>query len=538
MKKLCLLAFTFFHLSVAMSQHEKATESKITNVTVFLDRAQVTREVKMRVDAGKTDIVITGLTSQLDEQSIQVSGKGAFILLGIGHRQNYLNELNMPKSLKSLKDSIELLQRQIDLENNQKEILNKEEQMLMSNQKIGGANQNLSAAELKAMADFFRARLSEIASSRVKVDLKVKKLNEELLKLQRQFDTQNDVYMRNTSEIIVSVSADAPTVVDLDVSYIVSNAGWSAIYDLRAINTKTPIQLSYKANVFQSTGEEWKNVRLKLSTANPSLGGVKPELHTWYLDFYQSIENALQGKTAGVAVMRSAPAMDKQMDEPSAGVSSPSESISDYVTAVQTTLNTEFEISLPYTVNSTNQPTVVDIQKHELKAEYTYAVAPKLDKDAFLMAKATGWEDLNLLPGAANIFFEGTFVAKSYIDPNNIKDTLAISLGRDKRIVVKREKMKDFTSRKFIGSNQRESYAYEISIRNTKTEPIKILVEDQMPVSQNSQIEVTQTDPGGAKIDNNTGKMTWELSLQPNETKKLTFKFDVKYPKDKVISGL
>src|SRR5204862_4822112 len=130
-----------------------------------------------------------------------------------------------------------------------------------------------------------------------------------------------------------------------------------------------------------------------------------------------------------------------------------------------TSLNTEFDIALPYSVNSSNKPTLVDIRNYEMKADYQYSVAPKLDADAFLMARATGWEEFSLLPGEANVFFEGTFVGKSFIDPNNIKDTLSISLGRDKRIVVKREKLKDFSSRKLIGTNQKESYAYEISVR-------------------------------------------------------------------------
>jgi uncharacterized protein (TIGR02231 family) len=538
-KKLFLLSLVLLFAIGVMAQREKRTESKITNVTVFLNKAQVTREVKTHIEAGKTDLIITGLTSQLDEQSIQVTGKGSFIILGIAHQQNYLSEFNMPKSLKTLKDSVDLLQRQIGLENNQKEILNKEEGMLMSNQKIGGANQTLPAAELKAMADFFRARLSEIAASRIKVDLKVKKLNEDLLKVQRQLNEQNDLYTRNTSEIVVSLSAEAAAAVDLDVNYIVSNAGWSPTYDLRAVNTKSPVQLSYKANVFQGTGEEWKNVRLKLSTANPSLGGVKPELYAWYLDFYEPISYGYRSKATGAVMRSAAPAIESDLEEDKLiGAGAPAESAADYVSTIQTTLNTEFDISFPYTVSSANKPTLVDIRNYELKADYIYSVAPKLDNDAFLLARATGWEEFSLLPGPANIFFEGTFVTKSIIDPNSIKDTLAISLGRDKRIVVKREKLKDFSTRKLIGTNQRESYAYEVSVRNTKNEPVKIIVEDQVPVSQNGQIEVTVSDVGGAKYASLTGKLMWEMTLQPNETRKVVFKFEVKYPKDKRLSGL
>jgi uncharacterized protein (TIGR02231 family) len=525
----CLLVA--FH---AGAQSLKVVESKITNVTVFLDRAQVTREVKTRIESGKTDLVISGLTSQLDPQSIQLTGKGNFIILGINHQQNYLTELNNPKKLRLLKDSVEYLQRQLILEHSQKEILNKEEQMLLTNQKIGGTSQNLTVAELKGMADFYRTRMSEIVVSRMRHDDLIAKLNERIGKLQNQLNEQTDLYSRNTSEVVVSLSADAATSADLTLQYIVANAGWNAVYDLRATNAKSPIQLSCKANVFQSTGEDWSNVNLKLSTANPSLGGTKPELSAWYLDFNRVVSYrrkydsyaANRGAPAAAEMMKAAPLNDGPVDAETTAI---------YTTTVQTTLNTEFVIGLPYTVASSNKPTLVDIRKHELKADYRYAAAPKLEADAFLMAKVTGWEEYNLLPGEANVFFEGTFVAKTVIDPNNIKDTLFVSLGRDKRIVVKREKLKDFSSRKAIGTNQRDSYAYEIAVRNTKSEPVKITIEDQIPVSQNSQIEVTLTDAGGGLQDSGTGKLTWQLTLQPGESKKIVFKFDVKYPKDKII---
>lgn len=523
----------------AFAQNSQPVNSKITDVTVFLNRAQVTRQVKTQLQSGKTELVVGGLTSMLDPQSIQVSGKGNFVILGTSHQQNYLSDLNMPKSLKSLRDSIDWLSKQISLEQSQKEILNKEEGMLMSNQKIGGANQNLSVAELKAMADFYRTRLSEIVSSRMKEDDKIKKLSERISKLQQQFNTQNEMYQRNTSEIIISVSTDAATSADLEVNYVVSNAGWTPQYDIRAINTKNPMQLSYKADVFQGTGEEWKNVKLKLSTANPNQSGLKPEIVAWYLDFYQPIVL----RSARYKKMESNAPMSAQMQEADKRAVEAEEmksasTAAEYVTTIQTSLNTEFDIALPYTVTSASKPTLVDIRNYELKATYNYSTAPKLDRDAFLLAKAIGWEELSLLPGEANIFFEGTFTGKSFIDPNNIKDTLSLSLGRDKRIVVKREKLKELTSRKFIGTNQRESYAWEISVRNAKSEPVQVSVEDQIPVSQNSQIEVTPVDLANAVYNKDTGKLLWELKLQPNETKKIVFKYEVKYPKDKQVNGL
>jgi uncharacterized protein (TIGR02231 family) len=292
--------------------------------------------------------------------------------------------------------------------------------------------------------------------------------------------------------------------------------------------------------VFQSTGEEWNNVHLVLSTANPNLGGLKPELAAWYLDFYQPIVRDSKFKRPDMIM--SAPAMSRssagQGEKQAEELEVAAESLANFVTTVQTSLNVEFDISIPQTVVSSAKPTVVDVQSNSVNAQYEYAVAPKLDVDAFLLAKVTGWEDLNLLPGEANIFFEGTFVGKTFIDPNSIRDTLSVSMGRDKRIVVKREKVKGLSSRNVIGANERQTSAWEITVRNTKSEPVKIVVEDQIPVSRNNQIEVTMQDNGGAKYSSYDGKLTWALNLKPTENKKLTYKFEVKYPKGRIVSGL
>src|SRR5882757_1837217 len=199
--RLSIIAF-FVAVSTVFAQTDKPVDSKITNITVFLAKAQLTREVKTRIDAGKTNIIVTGLTSQLDPESIQVTGKGNLVILGTSHRQNYLSDLNTPKSLKILKDSAEYYQKQIGLEQSQKEILNKEEAMLMSNQRIGGTNQNLTVAELRAMADFYRTRLTEIVNARSKEDDKIKHLNMKLVRIQQQIRSQNELYTRNTSEIV------------------------------------------------------------------------------------------------------------------------------------------------------------------------------------------------------------------------------------------------------------------------------------------------------------------------------------------------
>ena len=515
------------------AQQERSLTSDIRNVTLFLNKAQVTRTAQTSLEPGKTDLVFTGLAASLDPQSIQVSGKGNFIILGSTHRQNFLSEFNRPKPLQVLVDSMALCQKKVQTESAQRAVLDREEQLLLANQKISGNNLNLSVTELRSMADFFRSRLTDINTGRMRHDDQIRIWNERINRISRQIAELNDLLGRNTGEIVVSVQAEKPGTASLEVSYVVSGAGWTPVYDLRASGLKDPVTLNYKASIQQSTGEDWKNVKLKLSTANPNLGGLKPELYPWYLDFMEPMPmmGAMRRGKAAMNVARAemAVAFDSAIAD--------AQPLSEQVTIDPGAVNVEFLIGIPQTIPSSSKPVLADIRSSSVPATFEYAVAPKLDKDAFLLARITGWDDLNLLPGEANIFFEGTFVGKTVIDPQNLRDTLTVSMGRDNRIVVTREKLKDMSSRKLIGSSQRESQAWEIGIRNTKAEAIRIVVEDQFPVSQNSQIELISTDAGGGKVDGPTGKITWTQDIAPGATKKLTFRYELKYPKDRRING-
>ena len=163
---------------------------------------------------------------------------------------------------------------------------------------------------------------------------------------------------------------------------------------------------------------------------------------------------------------------------------------------------------------------------------------PKLDKNAFLIAKITGWEELSLLPGEINLYNAGTYVGKSYLDPSETQDTLEISLGRDQSIVLDRKTIKDFCKNQVVGGNRKITKAYEIIVRNPKPEQLEIEILDQIPLSKNSDIVVSADEISGGKLDEKTGFVTWKLTLKPKESKKLMLKFTVKYPKDKRLSNL
>ena len=191
----------------------------------------------------------------------------------------------------------------------------------------------------------------------------------------------------------------------------------------------------------------------------------------------------------------------------------------------------EFEIKVPYTIPSDNKPVVAEIGHYELPASYTYQSTPKIDKDAFLIAQVTDWEKLNLLEGEANVYFENTFIGKSIMNVTQQNDTLSFSLGRDKRIMIQRTKENEYTSRKFMGSNQTQSIAWKLSVRNTRPEPVILTLYDQLPVSRNNNITVTAEEISGGSLDEAKGVITWQITLQPGEQRDLALRYKVKYPK-------
>ena len=369
---------------------------------------------------------------------------------------------------------------------------------------------------------------------------KIKKFNETISKLSSQIALYNSAQNKSTSEIVVGVSAKIRTNVDITLNYLVSNAGWVPVYDLRADDNTGPIELTYKANVYQTSGFDWKNVKISLSTGNPTQSGSKPIINPWFISFYTPYTYNYRTESTK---SKAAAAYDNRAVAPTtAGAvyeeyDKKAETTAAYTQVSEGQTTVEFDISIPYTIPSNGKMYGVEIQIHKLPAKYQYYAAPKLDPDAFLLARVTGWEDLNLMPGESNIYFEGTYVGKSYIDPRSTKDTLEFSFGRDKNIVINRTRMKDFSAKQFIGNNKKETTGWEISVRNKKKAAIEIVIEDQIPLTTDKDIEITADDISGAKHVKETGLLTWKYTINPAETKKFKLIYTIKYPKDKTITN-
>ncbi len=605
------------------AQTKKNLDSKIDKVTVFLEGAQVQRSAKTSLAAGKFELVFTNISPSIDKQSIQVKADGSITVLSVIHQQNFLKEQQKQEEIKEIEVQKETQTEKIALQKNILNVFKQEETMLIKNQQIGSANNGLKAVDLKEAADFQRTRLTEVYQKQMETDRAIKKMEIELSKMNKQLAELNQKADISTSEIHVTVNAKEITNSNFTITYLVKQSGWFPTYDIRVKDISSPINLQYKANVFQNSGEDWKDVKLFLSTGNPNENGTKPVINPWYLKYvyaYQPRPNTIQstysaGTVTGTITDEKGdplPGASVTLKGTRTGVSAdnngqfrllakpgdvvvvsgaglePTEATVGYggsvniavkrmvlvgtevvvtalgsdwggssgggystydnrsykkkkeETAINTTTSyqpttTVYEIDDPYTILNDGKNYMVDIDGFEVDAKYEYYAAPKLEADAFLTAKIVDWQELNLLPGEANLFFEGTFLGKSLLDVTNSGDTLNLSLGKDKGVVVKRTLLKDFSSKRFIGSNKTDTRQYEIVVRNNKQQSVNIIVEDQFPVSTQKEIEVQDRKYEGAKLDDDTQRITWQMTVDTKKENKVNFKYEVKYPKDKVL---
>jgi uncharacterized protein (TIGR02231 family) len=520
-------------LAATAADGEKPIASKLTEARVYLSGAQVVRTASATVPAGTSLLVFTGLAEGLDAQSIQVTGKGGYQILSVNHRMNYLTESPKKKEIEELQARIRKLEKDWAYEKAMQDVWVNEEQLLNKNSSIGGQQNGLTAAQLTAVNDYVRQRLIQTKTNGLAQQEKLVAIQQEKEKLVQQMQQLQSQAPRPTSEVVVEISSAVEVPATFVLSYYVGSAGWLPAYDLRAKGVGQPIELLMKAQVVNNTGEDWNKVALSLSSANPQLGGIMPQLQPWTLYAYRPV--------AAMEAFSRQPMRKQEMAAPSAAgradmddyklMEKEAQQVVANAVAARTT-TVEFIIEAPFSIPSDGTAHTVGVKSHEVAASYKHYATPKLDRDAFLYARTTGWEDLNLLPGQANVFFEGTYVGQSYLQLDQPKDTLDISLGRDKGVAVDRAKRKSTNEKAVVGGKRTVTIGWDITVRNTKGTAVDLEVRDQWPLSPQSEIEVKLKDNGGAAADNDKGFLTWNLRLEPKATKKLGFAYEVKHPKD------
>jgi len=502
---------------------EKEVESRITDVVVFLNGAQITRTAEALIPAGETQIIFKGLTSQLKPNSLQVSSNQAASIRSVNHSRDYMTPPKVNEQTNRLIKQRNELQDSIDRAKNKKKVRLQEQEMLLKNQSVGGNETGLKVEELKSAMDFFRDRMTEIEQELFELKKQITPMKKRLKNLNKQLEELRAYKDRPTTTVRVRIASEQRKQTTFQIQYAVNQASWQPFYDLRVEDISHPITLQYMAKISQNTGTDWNGVNLSLSTGDPSVNHEKPELSPWVIRPVEPLKRESLEKNEPKK-MRSEAAIQLSATEPG--------KIAPRISPEHQQTTTIFHINHPFSVQSGEKQHDVTIMDHEIETKYQYATVPKRSQYAYLMAEITDWKNLDLLPGKAGIYFNQTFQGNTHIDPYKTDDTLSLSIGRDPEIVVNREMLKDYSSNTFFGNNQKKTKAWKIKVRNSKNTAVEIVVEDQIPVSGDSDIKVELKEISGARVDHRTGMLKWPLTLEPGESKAFNFVYSVQYPKD------
>lgn len=538
MRYLFLMAMVWA-TSISVAQKPIFTAAKVKEATVYFNGAEITQNTSVVLPTGTSEIIIQNVANYMNENSIQIGAPSNITVLSVQFTTDYISEFateNSSPTILKVKDSITLLQKECNRLGNLKNSELKTLELLDKNQQVYGQNTGLNVLELTKMVEYYKSKRNEISSSITNIEEKENKLKEVLERLKNKLEiTTSKVETISSGKLVVQVMNTLAGNVPLDITYLTNNASWTPFYDLRAASIKEPINMMYKAKIVQNTGIDWKKVKLTLSSGNPNQNNQAPILNAWFLQYgnryaelgLQAPKNVIQslsGKVSGLQIES-----DKEMA---------ASSISDYTTIAENQLNISFDIDIPYDILSNGKAHSVALKEIKLPATYKYYAAPKVEKEAFLLAEISEYAKYNLLAGEANIIFEGMYVGKTFINPGQTSDTLNLSMGRDKKVSIKREKVVDKSGTKFLSSKKEQTFTYDITIRNNKKEALFLLLKDQYPLTTDKEIEVQLLEKDGAKANLETGILTWEIALKPNETKKIRISYLVKYPKDKILENL
>lgn len=686
---LVLILSPFFLFS-----NDQQLPSKIKEVTVYLSGAQIVRSAQCELTSGMSEIVFTGLSPRIDENSIQISGLRSVSILSMAYDVNYLVKNENDPELLQWENEIMLIATKIAFLKNTILGLEEEAQVISSNRLVSSDALELNLERLKEVSIYYRKRTTDIKNEIFQTNLEINLLKAEIRQLQLQLAESNNTPEKEQGELKIIFDAPIASTLDLEISYTIQEAGWIPTYDLKSTALNAPLTMSYKANVYQKSGNDWKDVKVILSTGNPQINVAKPNLGTKYLNFvsryskrysnaiskkkyvhnptvktvtgmvtdsngaplpgcnvmvkntsngtqtdfdgyftlpiaqgqdlifsyigYSNIELPIYSSVMNVSLKEDAQALDEivvtaygakresnslgyaistiaadDLAGRAAGVriaGSPSKvkppelplyvvdgiptddfvegdldeneiqsievlkaanAVSLYgsrgqngVVVIATkksrmqddVTNTKFIIKKSYTILSDGDLTTIGINSFELAAKYEYYAAPIVNENVFLTASFGEWEQYNLLPGEANIYFAGSYAGKTTIDPYTVMAAMIVSLGIDPNITVTRKQDNNFKSKSFIGSNRILDRTYNIEVKNNKSVAVDLKLMDRIPISQNKDIRVDNVETYDAVYDKKKGLMTWQMKLRSQETTKKSFSFQVKYPKYKSIS--
>lgn len=502
MKKITVFLLSLTALTSFGQVKKIESKAKIENVTVYNSSAEIKYASEVKLPQGTSTIIFTDLTPFIVANTINMSTSNSDVnILTVTEKINYIKDRKENNSkINELNDSITRITREISLINVQKEAHTREKELLFKNESIGGVSGGVEVSEIEKASNFFNARYTHLSTELYLLSEKAILYQKKVNKFRRHIQELSKNTTLSGSEIRVTVTNSSSKNVAFNFSFLTDKAGWAPVYDCKYQGSDKPIHFIFRANVFNATGIPWDKVKIKLSTATPTLGFNAPSFDaekTPKRDVAQSVDGI---EFREIRVTNSI---------------------------------AEYDIANNYSIPSDSKPYTIDVNAFEMYAEFNYLLIPKLDPYGFLMAKIPNWNKYNLIPGTTNVYNKGSFMGKTFLNTYAENDTLNMYLGKDNNILCSRKETTSSNRNKVIGNYYVDKAEISISIKNSSEENLKIQVLDQVPIiSEGDNTKLNVSNISTALYNEREGLLTWNFQLAPNMSTSIDYSYELKDPKN------
>lgn len=544
--------------------------SQINSATVYRDRAVVTRNAKVDLAAGETQLSFEKLPATLVEQSLQVSGRGtaSATILDVSTRTTFV-EATPDARLKALEDEIKGVEKKERALTDRATVLQQQRSLVERIEtsvttppgKESTTTTRPSFDEWQKLLFFADENRSKLAAEQQTLDAQKEELENKKAVLVEQLNQLRGQTGsgRSYKTVVVRVSAAKAGSLDVALSYAVPGASWMPSYDARLRTEERAVELTYFGIVRQGTGEDWRNIALTLSTARPSLGGGAAELGPWVVDVFRPVPMQTMGrmkKTESIDTFGNRQAFNAMPAPAAEAVTGAGMLADEYKDASLATAEVDnsatsasFKIAAAATILSDNSPQKVGITTAKLAAKLQYQSTPRAQETAFLSAYVVKSSEFPLLAGGMNTFLDDTFIAASSLKTVMPGEKFELALGADEGVAIKRRLVNRFAEDTGLTSKgRRVTYEFLTTVTNNKKTPERVVFKDLLPISRNEKIVVkligpdpkdvgTKDKPKEVTLEED-GKMVWRIDMKPGEKREIAFKFSVEHPSDVTVTGL
>lgn len=534
-----LIVSTLTLCSLALPAVNSATyTAPATRATVFLSGAQLTHTATLPLKKGENVLQIEGLSPDISRPSLQIQLSGGAVISAYEYAIHYTASAGDDHRTQVLTDSLTLLQNRLQSLNNLLSTNQQMHELLQAgvSHSVQVDRVNVTTETIEKNISYFQTRSLQLQTEQTRLNADITATQEQIRQLKAQLQQDKSKNNMRTGLLTLTIQSVRNQNILAQIRYFTPSASWQPSYTLQVTDLHSPIQATLKAAVRQTTGLDWQNILLTLSTAAPSTNQQAPQLTTTYVRPYEQPVYRKSYATAKLAMVP-AEAMNAATADFAVAEEADEEvqdyALNDYLTTQNNQLSVEYQIDIPYTIPGNNkEQTIALLNKNIENVSYSYLTIPQKDETAYLMASINNWSEQQLLDGTATINYNGTFYGTTRLTSSS-QEKVQLTLGDDPQILVKREMLTDFTATQSIGKDKQETKAYRITLRNNKNEPVSLTLKEAYPVSTDKQIRVVileQTTPPDGH-DKERGFLTYQIELQPNESRQLTVAYSIRHPK-------